>query len=252
MHYPSAPILEAIIDLRVSRSELIGTDEIQAVADSLSESYTHSGKLVGWESTIHVDSRSTDHKSELKTHEAGLRLSSKSTDPAYVATIRHDGLGCIHIGKYTRWENLFDQAQYVWKAYQEIVQPERITRIATRFINRIDIPVEEATVDAEIRYEDYVTVYPTIPNSFQFRLVSGYFSQVHFPQNDLTAILTLNTGLVPPPREGVLSVLLDFDLFSEAGWETMDAAWDVVNKFRDRKNEVFEASITDKARGLFE
>jgi len=51
--------------------------------------------------------------------------------------------------------------------------------------------------------------------------------------------------------------LLDLDLFQERfdepwGVEEDAEVWDFLERLRDRKNEVFEASITEKTRRLFE
>ena len=121
----------------------------------------------------------------------------------------------------------------------------QITRIATRYINRLDIPV------GEVRPEAYITVLPTLPDKLT-RAVSQYGCQVVFeiPDKKLSAIV--NTGSVEPPLINHSSILVDVDVFREVDVPQNDAdMWSLVDDLRTVKNQVFEAIVTDKARELF-
>jgi uncharacterized protein (TIGR04255 family) len=69
-------------------------------------------------------------------------------------------------------------------------------------------------------------------------------------------LLIVNETPVPPPNEETsISIQLDFDLFQERfenPWpvEEEAAVWNFLEQLHDRKNEVFEASITDATRRL--
>ncbi len=66
-------------------------------------------------------------------------------------------------------------------------------------------------------------------------------------------MLIINEALVPRTTPDFISVILDFDLFRQQTWQADDEGiWRFVEELRRRKNEVFEASITDKARRLFD
>jgi len=66
-------------------------------------------------------------------------------------------------------------------------------------------------------------------------------------------MLIINEGLVPPASPGLVSVLLDFDLFREQIWRSDDEEiWSFLEALRHRKNLAFEASITEKTRGLID
>ena len=68
---------------------------------------------------------------------------------------------------------------------------------------------------------------------------------------DLNALLVLNEALMPPPDPNVVSVLLDIDLFCEEPLpDNEDGLWALFEEMRDRKNQIFEACITDKTREL--
>ncbi len=66
-------------------------------------------------------------------------------------------------------------------------------------------------------------------------------------------MLVINEAIAPPSNPEIVTVILDLDLFRHQIWESDDEdIWQFLERLRDRKNEVFEASITDKTRGLIE
>lgn len=75
-----------------------------------------------------------------------------------------------------------------------------------RYINRIDIPITEPTT----KYEDYVNVYPALPDILDPSLSHSVNVQVGL--NDLNAILTLNTAVVQSPVPNHIAVVIDIDI----------------------------------------
>lgn len=81
--------------------------------------------------------------------------------------------------------------------------------------------------------------------------LSGYFMQLQLPQPDLEGMLVLNQTLIPPPGPNLVSVILDLDLFCKDNVPCDDQEiWKRFEILRTRKNEVFEACITNKTRRL--
>jgi len=69
----------------------------------------------------------------------------------------------------------------------------------------------------------------------------------------LHCLLIINEALVPRTSPDFICVILDFDLFRLQIWPADDdEIWRFLEELRYRKNAVFEASITDKARRLFD
>lgn len=123
-------------------------------------------------------------------------------------------------------------------------QPEKITRVAVRYVNQIDIPL------SEIEYKDYFKTTPEVSPALPQGL-SGFFMQLHFPQPDFGGLLVLTETAVPPPTLGTNSVVLDLDVFKEVDTLTDEEVWPLLEKLRERKNEFFEGCITDRTRFLF-
>ena len=74
--------------------------------------------------------------------------------------------------------------------------------------------------------------------------------QLQLPQHDIESTLVINEGRVATKEEGISTIVLDLDLFREVLWNCEDDSevWDLVSKFRARKNDVFEASISPLVR----
>jgi uncharacterized protein (TIGR04255 family) len=81
----------------------------------------------------------------------------------------------------------------------------------------------------------------------------GFFMQASLWHDDIKCISLLNETLVEPPRSGIVAVILDIDLFRTEDIPQEDAdIWRLFETLHERKNEVFEACITDRTRELIQ
>lgn len=51
---------------------------------------------------------------------------------------RLDGFTYSRLAPYDCWEDLCGEARRLWRQYREFAKPERVSRIAVRYINRLD------------------------------------------------------------------------------------------------------------------
>ena len=66
-------------------------------------------------------------------------------------------------------------------------------------------------------------------------------------------MLLLNETVVPPAKPNVVSVVLDIDVFRTKDVPRNDSdRWTFFEMLHTRKNDVFEASITDATRELID
>ena len=77
--------------------------------------------------------------------------------------------------------------------------------------------------------------------------------QIRLPQIDIESTAILNQTIVPSHKPDCTSVVLDIDLFRDRDLPGDDfELWSFFEVLHDRKNEIFEACITDTARELFD
>ncbi len=146
---------------------------------------------------------------------------------------------------YESWSPFRTEARRLWDIYRSVAKPQSVTRIAVRYVNRLDIPLPMRD------FRDYLRTVPEVSAELPQGLAC-YFMQLAIPQEDIKAVLMLNEALIDPAAPNVASVVLDIDLFRTAelpGKE--DDLWNLFEDLHDRKNVIFEACITDQARELF-
>ena len=109
-----------------------------------------------------------------------------------------------------------------------------------------------------MRIDDYLRTRPEISDDMP-TTTSGYFMTLDVPMPAFGAVARITqTILAPQLPEGGARLVLDIDASREGEWMCgaagpSDGELDhVFSKLRDAKNLVFEASIADKARKLFQ
>lgn len=251
--YSNAPVVEAIIDLKVAQPPGLSIEDLRKLVQENSGQYPIMEEEYRYQGGAYVAQAGEPMRHESEHWHSGFRCISG--DKRRIYFIRLDGFAFSVRAPYERWESFRDEARRLWEAYRSASNVNYVTRIAVRYINRIDIPQRGYT---GMRLEDYITIYPELPEDFPPNgTMSQYFLQLQVPQNDIESMLVINSTPEAPPVEGVSSVILDFDLFRETAeqpWEGKDDAtvWSFLEKLHERKNEIFEASITDRTRELIQ
>jgi uncharacterized protein (TIGR04255 family) len=238
-HYSKAPLTEAVLDIRVELPSEIALQDLSGVQIGEEERYPQQEDNV-----IVVGQMSMGRQvgaSAQQTHN-GYRFVSQDNRQIFQA--RLDGFTFSRLSPYETWESFRNEARRLWEVYRLIAKPKNIKRIALRYINRLDLPLPIKD------FKDYLRTIPEISPDMAQGL-SGYFMQLQLPQPDLEAMLHLNQTLIPPPGPNLVSVVLDFDLFCKDNVPSEDKdIWKQFETLRKRKNEVFEACITNKTRRI--
>ena len=238
-HYAKAPINEATIDFRVSPPDEITFESLVPFKKNLTKSFPIQEDFTI--NTAHLVLDKDSASSEFKSQHKGFRLLSE--DKRQVLVVTTAGFTFSHMHPYDEWETFRKEARVLWNSYKKACKPSQINRIGIRYINRLDLPLS--------RLNAYLLLHPTVP-PIPNRAALGFFMQLQIPQPDIDGILIINEAKVDAPNPDTLSILLDIDIFREYSWDINhdDEAWDFLEKLRERKNEVFEASITQKTREL--
>ena len=85
----------------------------------------------------------------------------------------------------------------------------------------------------------------------QDRHTTFYPTTILMHKEDLNCMLVINETLALPPSPGFISVIFDIDLFRQQAWQSDDEdIWHFLTQLRERKNQVFRESITEKTEEL--
>lgn len=241
-HYNNAPITEALIDLRVEKSVEIDLSTLEKVHNAIASDYPSCIGIGIAQGAFQFDARSAT--ASASNTPIGYRLST--ADQKQVLQVRLDGFTFSRLEPYENWDNLRNEARRLWAIYAEVAQPEKIQRVAVRYINRLNLHIGK---NRSLDLQDYLRTVPEVSPDMQSDF-SDYLMQLQIPQADLDALLIITQAILPPELEETVAVLLDLDLFQVADFAIDDEPWNLLEKLRLRKNEIFEACITDKTRDL--
>ncbi len=168
----------------------------------------------------------------------GKKYSSLSNDK--IAQIRYSGITVSKLFPYDNWESLLHQTKLIWDEYHKIFKPERINRIATRFINSIDVRLP-------FNFNEYFKSPYSLDERINKPLKSYLFRcSLVFEEFNADAIIT--QSLQPDGTNSEKAFLiLDIDVYKVVSYESTDGKiWDDLISLHDIKNEIFFNSITDK------
>lgn len=247
--YPNAPITEATISLGTVPPADLDVNDLRAIQELVKDRYPQIGEDYLYSGEVGIDEpgEPPEHND---THEhIGYAFRSEDGLRTFGASL--DSFNFTVMQPYDSWEVLRNEARLLWDLYKEVSGVEEIVRVAVRYINRIDIPVVP-----EVKIDKYLKVYPEVPDNWPSGVaVHNFFMQVQAWQEDLDCNLIVNVAPGRPPGPGITSVRLDIDLFSERfgdSWriDQEKEVWDFLEKLRERKNEIFESSITADTRRL--
>jgi uncharacterized protein (TIGR04255 family) len=238
MDYNRPPIIEAVIELRLTKP--VENRVIERAATSLQAEYPFRHPEQGRE--IKVDAATG--KTEANLAWTGQKLTS--LDGADNALLRPMSFISSRLGPYLGWDQFKDRSKRDWGLWRKAAGALDLSRIGLRYVNRIDVPSVPAT---PVRLEDYLNCYPHMPDE---RPLHSYTMQMTQSIPADNCMLTINSASVVPPVIGFYSFVLDIDVFREMEMPRRDDdVWELLEKMRDHKNRVFESCITDRSRALF-
>ena len=130
-HYENAPITEALIDIRVELpASLTGLQVLESVHDHVKIRYPGEKKRIYLQGQF-----SAGDEVGASASQTLMGFSFSSDDGKQIFQARRDGFTFSRLRPYGSWPELRDEARRLWDIYGEMVSPEKITRVAVRYIN---------------------------------------------------------------------------------------------------------------------
>lgn len=237
--YSNAPIMEAILDIQVEASKDVSLTSLANCQNTLYAEYPT--KRVIKTPITHLE---TGPQVAGATGTQDLGFAFISNDGKQLFQVRPNGFTVNRLAPYSGWKNFSHEAVRLWNIYRGEAKPGQITRIALRFINRIDIPT------SQVELKDYFHTLPEIARGLP-QSMAGFFMQILLPLEDVKAFVNIVETIVDPPQPGMVSVLLDLDLFRNTNLpDSEEGIWSLFEGLRVKKNAVFDSCITEKTKEL--
>jgi len=243
--FPNAPITQAIINMRLELPDSSKLQNLEVIYESIKDDYPVKQYLNTAQFNVTADTLGNPGVFQSSIAQDGLFFQTE--DRTRVLETKLDGFTLSQLKPYKDWESFRDEARKLWQLYSDVVKPLKITRLATRYINRIEIP--ESPVD----FKEYLLTTPEIAPQLP-QMLSEFFMRLVMPQPDekTYAIITQTIDAIRE-SELITPYIFDIDVFQLGEWQPeSEEIWEVLEKLRVVKNEIFFKSITDKTKGLFQ
>lgn len=239
-HLDRAPIVEALIDIRVRFPSSLTLERLQSLRERLEVDYPNVRTRSRWNAslTLHATEPATMKSSDGVPD--GFILGSP--DNLNVLQVRLDGFTFSRLAPYESWERLRDAARAAWTSYRADLGPLEVTRLAVRYINSLELPLPLGD------FADWIRTVPQLAPELPQQL-AGYFFRVNlpYPVQQGAVCVNITQKIDPQPTKGSVPMIFDIDAFDPNPDAPDDEAmWDRLEELRRVKNEVFFGSITDR------
>jgi uncharacterized protein (TIGR04255 family) len=243
--YPNlskAPIIEGLLNIQVKARPDLTLKEIANLRDALNDRYPESKDLRTIIAGVRVSADRAGSQS-VTTELVGYRLERK--DKPFVLLLANNGLTVSRLKPYDKWEDLVAEAKPIWEKYIDFCKPETVTRIATRYINRLELPAQGLDFDA------YLAAMPRLPKKLPDTL-ADFLVRLVVPDKETgchAAIVQAFQGVNTDAN--TVQVLIDIDVFKTVDMQPASQdIWKLLDIMRNLKNDAFFGAITDKTLEL--
>jgi len=245
--WKNPPILEAVLDLRVTLPSSVGMPQLADFQQGLADHFPTQEPQTTVQFGFEAQPGQAPAVQEPVSDTIGYRL--QSADGQRVIQVQRFGFSFSRVGNYDSWDKFSQEARELWQRYLEVAAPESVTRLGLRYINRIHIPFGAGP----IHLQDYLLTAPEIAADLPQQLQS-FFMRLVLPSADGTSLANVIQVVEPTPPDAVaLPFVFDIDAFKQGTFEPdSEAIWDAFASLREFKNQIFYKSITDQTRRLFQ
>ena len=134
----------------------------------------------------------------------------------------------------------------MWRSYTATVSPEYVSRLALRYINRLNIPLP--VEDFSLHLTSPPVIPPDLPQE-----ISSFLTRVVFHESKLGLAATITQALEQGLDPNSVTVILDIDAYKTGEFDPHGAEIaEVLEALHGFKNRVFFSSLTEAALGVYE
>jgi uncharacterized protein (TIGR04255 family) len=240
--YPKPPITEAVIALHFSAP--LDDKAIEALATKHKERFPRIEDMMEVSASFNVQTGFATSTSK----KVGRKF--QTADGTCSVIILNGQFAVSHRAPYRGWEALVDDVQRLWGVVTKKTKQKSITHVSTRYINRVDVPVNNK---GGVDLHDYFRAGLSLPPFSQVLALESFNLSCALTDSHNVHKFVLNLGAIQSPLIDYLSFLIDIDCVTIDQTPKKDAdIWKIVGSLRQCKNDMFESCITDRTRALFQ
>lgn len=169
-------------------------------------------------------------------------------DGARILLISTSTISVSRLPPYDCFDGLRADAESTWNAAHRLTGVRKLNRIGMRYINRIDLPLDESK---SVNFEEYLNLHINVPEKYE--AINSYSLVFECPLPEIGCIAKIRSSIGDPALIDHASFFLDIDVIRLAELPVKKAdIFRLLDDMRRAKNEMFEEFITDKARAIFD
>jgi uncharacterized protein (TIGR04255 family) len=238
-HVENPPIVEALIDLRVQARDGLKVEELTSLRGRLATDYPKVKDIHQLQAEIAFEASLGTVASKQAHGRTGLRFEKE--DGTYVFQAQVGGFTLSRVRDYEDFPSLKRHAQALWSTYCAVTSPASVSRVAVRYINRLELPAPIGDIT------EYLRCNPPIPESAP-KTVTEFLSRVVMEDESGASVNFVQATDNASAPMAKVAVIIDIDVFKAVSLNPSDAAiWDLLDHFRILKNRVFFGSVTERA-----
>jgi uncharacterized protein (TIGR04255 family) len=242
-HLPSAPIAEAVVEIRARATSDWNEAGVSAVLYPRLAEYPHRESR----KEMQVEMKVVPSKPPVQEYrDLGWKgFVVRSGDKKQVVQFTRDGFVFSRLQPYLDWQHLRDEALRLWDIHKELARPVEVGQIGLRYINRIPLsPIERD-------FSRFIQPVPEPPCGIGLAVRSFmHIDELAVPGHPYVVKLVKTIQDVPEQGVSKCYLILDIDVLAreKAG---LDEPPKRLEEMRWLKNKVFFCSITEKALRMF-
>jgi uncharacterized protein (TIGR04255 family) len=241
-HFPNAPIVEAMIEIKLAEPLLVDSlAALQECSSNLSSSYPLQEELQTQQFQMQIQP-GNHASSSVEARRIGFLRRDENSHR--VVQFRLDAFAFSELKPYSSWERFFPEARKAWNFYRSAADGAATSSWTIRYINKISWPEKE-------RIEENLNVYPCLPNSLPAEITNCFMrmqSKVEVPSEGL---FTQQIFQIASPDPVQVSFIVDHTFQFSSVALTDTELWDRIERSRKIKNDYFKATFTEKALERF-
>ncbi len=239
-NYSKTPLKEAILDIGVTLPGNITISELELLQSRIGEGYAdkYERRNITLESVNPL-------QLTLSGEQKLVGYEYQNINQGQILRNQLNSFSFIKLAPYNGWETFQPEAKRLWELYCSATNPSTIDRVALRYVSEFSLRLPMSDL------KEFLTTLPEVSSEMPNSALSSYFMHLEMPQPDLKAMLVINQNMLPVTEltPKTISVVLDISLVrTEDIPNDNQELWELFEQLRFRKNEAFEACITDKTR----
>jgi uncharacterized protein (TIGR04255 family) len=242
--YKVPPIKEAVFDIKFVFENQPELGAFEDLYNHFSVTYPKKETLNQQFVSFKIGDPTEPDKFESTGGTNGIRLTS--VDGLHIVQFRPDGITFSRLEPYNGWDSFSAEAETMITTYVKLLKPSYISRLALRFINVIKIP------ETNFEISDYFNTEPRLAD-IQAGVLSFFMRQVI--QNKTGEVFAIINQATTDKvlGETLTQIVFDIDVFKENIKIQLgsDEYKSLLSKLRDFRTEIFEKSLTEKTKQLF-